>query len=131
LAAEIQFFRESFSKLETVKHSVLLLALVAACAHDLARHPANTSEAVTLSNLEDFDEGLRFGSEWTFSSDELLASFPSNGNEVIVETSESRAKVEALKVRLAARNPQRGPERFRFTETDHHSHWTRRAYTVT
>ncbi|RYZ72123.1 MAG: hypothetical protein EOP05_11355 [Proteobacteria bacterium] len=75
------------------------------------------------------EEELRFGPEWTLTSDELLESYPTGGSPVVT-TSYSRKMVNGMEKALRAqyrgfKNPPT------FTNKKFHSHWDRQAFTVT
>lgn len=114
--------------LVTTIRNFALLTLLASCAsHDLSRNVASNE----FLSADEFEKELRFGAEWTFSNQAMLDSFPTDGNQVRVETSFSKQKVESLKSHLEkdlAGRPSK--EKFKISGTNFHSHWRRQAYTI-
>ncbi len=78
---------------------------------------------------KDFATQLRFGSEMTLSSDELLKSYPSNGNEVRVSTSFADSLLKSLKdaIQTKYRGKVGAPV---IEEQSYHSKWNRYAFSL-
>ena len=114
-----------------IKIFYIIFILVLSCSHDYKnRYLANDDdEYLTVS---DMDKELNFGAEWTFGSDELLASFPKNGNQVQVQTEYSKEKIKAIKKRLDQNleKTRARSERYSIEQKNFHSHWNRLAYKV-
>lgn len=87
----------------------------------------NSAFAAKYLKTSQFYKKLRFGSEMTISSQELLDSYPKNGNVVLVETPLANQKVELIKNSLTAKYLG---SNVTFTPHSYHSGWSREAFTI-
>ncbi len=73
----------------------------------------------------EFESGLRFGAEMTLSSDELLKSYPTNGNEVRVSSLLAEKKIQQISIKISSssKNQESPTQNFKFF----HSKWSRKA----
>ena len=85
--------------------------------------------AQTYLRADQMREGLRFGSEMTLSSDELLASYPKDGNVVKVQTSYSQEKIRELDVSLRLKYAKAAKPPI-FENLNFHSKWPRNAISL-
>ena len=101
-------------------------ALLTASAVSVARAEPTRGSLLTFETIED---GLRFGAEWTLTSDALFKSFPTGGPVNAVTTPYSRALVIRFQQSLEKKyeNATKKPV---FENMSSHSRWTRDAFSI-
>jgi hypothetical protein len=106
--------------------TALLALTVASVALPSLANPTNS--ASQYLRAEQFESQLRFGPEWTLTSDELFASFPLG--TPVVTTPYSKKMVSALQAAIESKYASRAGPKPSYTLKSNHSRWERDAFEI-